>query len=322
MNGLRRGLEGKSAVGTLHRLVLDLGKEEALRRVDPAERHLVRIAADVLANEVDGVGVTYSGFCQAALPHKRLALDEVWVRRNEQVTLMVEPGRLLRPGAAEPQLTGVPYGSRARLILLYLQTRALRSGSREIELGRSMREWLQRMGIPHGGKSYAEVRDQAARLSTCKLTFYYAAAKGRTGFSNERIVDDGLIMLDDEAGDTRQGSLFIEKVRLSESFYAALRRHPVPIWEPALQHIQNNSMALDLYVWLAYRLHILHRPTPVRWGALHGQFGGGFKAVRHFRPTFLANLRLALATYPGAQVEEADDGVVLHPSRPPVAKIA
>lgn len=310
-------------MGTLHRLVLDVGREEAMRRVEPTERHLVRIAADVLADEADGIGVTYSGFCQAALPHKRLAADEPWVRRSEQVTLMVEPGRILRPGAAEPELTGVPYGSRARLILLYLQTRALRSSSREVELGRSMREWLQRMGIPHGGKSYAEVRDQAARLSTCKLTFYYAAAKGRTGFSNERIVDDGLIMLDDETmGDARQAVLFIEKVRLSESFYAALRRHPVPIWEPALQHIQNNSMALDLYVWLAYRLHVLQRPTPVRWAALHAQFGGGFKALRHFRPTFLGNLQLALATYPDARVEEGEEGVVLHPSKPPVAKIA
>jgi hypothetical protein len=295
--------------------------------LDPGERHLVRIAADVLATEADGIGVTYSGFCQAALPHKKLAADEAWVRRNERVTLMVEPGRLLRPGAAEPEMTGVPYGSRARLILLYLQTRALRSGSREVELGRSMRDWLQRMGIPHGGKSYAEVRDQAARLSTCKLTFYYAAAKGRTGFSNERIVDDGLIMLDDEVlgtagGNARQGSLFIERVRLSESFHAALRRHPVPIWEPALRHIQNNSMALDLYVWLAYRLHVLHRPAPVRWAALHEQFGGGFKALRHFRPTFLANLRLALATYPDARVEEGEEGVVLHPSRPPIAKLA
>lgn len=309
-------------MGTLHQLILDVGREEALRRVDADDRQLVRIAAHVLTDEANDIGVTYSGFCQAALPHKRLALDEPWVRRNEQITLMVEPGRLLRPGALEPDLLGVPYGSRARLILLYLQTRALRSSCREVELGRSMREWLQRMGIPHGGKSYAEVRNQAGRLSTCKLTFYYAAAKGRTGFTNERIVDGGLMMLDEEEGNDQQGTLFVESVRLSESFYSALKRHPVPIWEPALQHIQNNSMALDLYVWLAYRLHILQKPTPVHWGALHGQFGAGFKAQRHFRPTFVSNLRLALATYPDARVDEQENGVILHPSRPPVAKVA
>jgi hypothetical protein len=82
----KKRLERRKAVGTLHKLVLDVGKEEALKRVDPTERHLVRIAADVLADEADGVGVTYSGFCQAALPHKRLAPDEPWIRRSEQVT--------------------------------------------------------------------------------------------------------------------------------------------------------------------------------------------------------------------------------------------
>ncbi len=309
-------------MGTLHELVLNVGREEALRRVDVDDRHLVKIAADVLTEEANDIGVTYSGFCQAALPHKRLPVDEPWVRQNERITLMVEPGRILRPGSLEPELLGVPYGSRARLILLYLQTRALRSTSREVELGRSMREWLQRMEIPHGGKSYNEVRDQAARLSTCKLTFYYSDPKGRTGFKNERIVDDGLMMMEDEPTNGQQGGLFVESVRLSESFFSALRKHPVPIWEPALRHIQNNSMALDLYVWLAYRLHVLKQPTVVPWKALHGQFGGGFKAVRHFRPTFLSNLRLALATYPNARVDEEDNGVILHPSHPPVAKLA
>lgn len=309
-------------MGTLHQLVLNVGRDEALRRVGIDDRHLVKIAADVLTEEANDIGVTYSGFCQAALPHKRLRVDEPWVRQNERITLMVEPGRILRPGSLEPELLGIPYGSRARLILLYLQTRAMRSASREVELGRSMREWLQRMGISHGGKSYNEVRDQAARLSTCKLTFYYSAAQGRVGFQNERIVDDGLIMMDGSPEDGRQGSLFVESVRLSESFFTSLQKHPVPIWEPALKHIQNNSMALDLYVWLAYRLHVLKNPTVVPWKALHGQFGGGFKAVRHFRPTFLSNLRLALATYPDAHVDEEEGGVVLHPSRPPVAKLA
>ena len=100
-------------MGTLHQLVLDVGREEALRRVVADDRHLVRIAADVLTDEANDIGVTYSGFCQAALPHKKLAVDEPWIRRNEQITLMVEPGRLLRPGALEPDLLGVPYGSRA-----------------------------------------------------------------------------------------------------------------------------------------------------------------------------------------------------------------
>jgi len=263
-------------MGTVHRLVLEHGKEGALRQVEPEDRHLVRLAADILAEEDDSIGVTYSGFCQASLPHKRLAADKEWIRQSERLTLMIEPGRLVKPGTTESEFVGVPYGSRARLILLYLQTQALKTRSREVELGRSMREWLRRMGIAQGGKSIREVKDQATRLSICKLTFFYQNAEGGTGFSSERIVDDGVLFLDSTAD--IQFGLFVDSVRLSQTFYDAMSRHPVPLWDPAIRAIQNNSMALDLYVWLAYRLHILQKPTPIRWTRLHQQFGAGFNA--------------------------------------------
>jgi len=77
-------------------------------------------------------------------------------------------------------------------------------------------------------------------------------------------------------------------------------------------------MGLDLYVWLAYRLHVLAKPTSIRWARLHQQFGAGFKSQRQFKPTFISNLKLALAVYPEAGVEVDDEGVRLLPSRPPV----
>lgn len=306
-------------MGTVHRLVIEHGREVAMKKVDPAERHLVRIAADILAEDDDAIGVTYSGFCQASLPHKKLPAEKEWIRRSERLTLMIEPGRLIRPGTSEGEFVGVPFGSRARLILLYLQTQALRSRSREVELGRSMREWLRRMGIAQGGKSIREVRDQATRLSICKLTFFYQNANGGTGFSSERIVDDGVLFLEPgSSSEDRQEHLFVETVRLSQSFYDALSRHPVPLWEPAIRAIQNNSMGLDLYVWLAYRLHVLSKPTSICWPRLHQQFGAGFKSQRQFKPTFIGNLKLALAVYPDAGVEIEEDGLRLLPSRAPV----
>ena len=57
----------------------------------------------------------------------------------------------------------MPYGSRARLIILYLQSEALKTNSREVELGKTLHAWLKRLDIPIGGKSMAAVRDQAER---------------------------------------------------------------------------------------------------------------------------------------------------------------
>jgi len=93
----------------------------------------------------------------------------------------------------------------------------------------------------------------------------------------------------------------------------------VPLEEAAIRAINNNSMALDIYAWLAYRLHVLSSIRAVTWKALRPQFGGGVERDNNFKAQFLTNLRLALAVYRDAKVEVEDTGLVLHPSRPPVA---
>jgi hypothetical protein len=177
-----------------------------------------------------------------------------------------------------------------------------------------MRYAVTKMGIPKGGKSIDSVRDQAERISRCRLTFHMTSA-GRAGLVNQNIVDTA-IFLD---ADGCQGSLFVETARLSEGFFAQLQKHPVPLEEAAIRAINNNSMALDIYAWLAYRLHALRTPTPVGWRALKGQFGGGFARMDNFKAKYLENLRLAMAVYRDAKVEVDDKCVVLHQSRPPVS---
>jgi hypothetical protein len=83
--------------------------------------------------------------------------------------------------------------------------------------------------------------------------------------------------------------------------------------------IANNSMAIDVYCWLAYRLHSLSGPTPISWKALHAQFGRGLARLDHFRWYFTQNVHLAMAVYPEAKVEMDGRGLILNPSRPPVA---
>jgi len=78
-------------------------------------------------------------------------------------------------------------------------------------------------------------------------------------------------------------------------------------------------MAIDIYAWLAYRLHALQKPTPISWQALKQQFGISFSRLDNFKMKFSGNLRLALAVYRDARVEYGNGGLILHPSRPPVA---
>src|SRR5215469_3004959 len=284
--------------------------------VPEKQRQLIDIAAEVMADESQRMGISYTGFCLTALPHKKLADDQPWEKKGHRVTLLVEPGRLKHAGRTK--LYGVPYGARARMILLYLQTQAIRTGSREVALGRSMRDWMERMGLAIGGETAHALREQAARISACSLKFFWEEA-GSDGFERGAIVRSGLRF---HAEDSAQGALWEERVVLDETFYAALRDHPVPLLEAAIRQLRDRSMSLDIYVWLAWRLHRLNKPTSISWSALHAQFGSGFKAVRQFKPRFTEALEAALAAYPEARVDVEDKAITLHPARPPIARIA
>ena len=123
------------------------------------------------------------------------------------------------------------------------------------------------------------------------------------------------------AAEDDQGSLWEDRVVLDETFYRALRDHPVPLRETAIRELRDRSMSLDLYVWLAYRLHTLTKLTPIGWAALRDQFGAGYRQVFHFKAEFRKALAPALAAYPEARVEVEEPGIVLHPSAPPVAAL-
>lgn len=299
-------------MGTVHRLIEREGRDAALKTAETiADRRAIEAALNYMADEEAGIGFLYSGWCQAALPHKRLPDDQPWRVETERVTLVLEPGR--RALATSLEWAGVPYGSRARLILLYLQSEALRTNSRDVELGRSLHAWLVRMGIPICGKAFKDVREQADRLSRCHLTFHVRQGN-REGLINQSIMDTAMFVRDEAA----QGTLFVETTRLSETFFEHLKRHPVPLEDAAIRAISNNSQALDIYCWLAYRLHVLTAPRRITWRALHQQFGASYGQIRHFQPRFMDSLKLACAVYPGADVDVEEAGLVLKPSRPPV----
>ncbi|GAV34667.1 Plasmid encoded RepA protein [Roseomonas sp. TAS13] len=302
------------------KLVEEHGRLGAIARSD--SRGLVEIVAAYGADEEVGIpSFLYSGWAMTALPHSKIPDDEAWRLENGQVVLLVEPGRRAAPGKAD-EWVGVPYGPTARLILIYLQTEALRTGSRSVELGGSMNAWFKRLDKKAGGNSYNLVRQQAERIATCRLTFH-SERNGVRAVRNQSIVEEGLLFSASATHDERQSSMFSEGVVLSEGFFNSLREHAVPLEERAIRHISHSSMAIDVYCWLAYRLHSIRRPTPIPWPALHRQFGPSYGALGAFKRAFLSKvLPAALAVYPEAAekgVEVTDKGLILRYTPPPIA---
>lgn len=96
----------------------------------------------------------------------------------------------------------------------------------------------------------------------------------------------------------------------------------MPLDARAVAALASSSLALDVYVWLAQRLHRVPtgRPQFVDWNSLHEQFGQGYDRIRDFRRRFLQTLHQVGAAYPTARITADDRGLSLEHSPPPVSK--
>lgn len=289
----------------IHQLLLFEGRDRALGKVrSKTDRRIVDLAAAFLGEEQNETAYTHPGMCLTVLPHRATKPDEVWLRANANASLEVHPLR-------DPDgiYRGVPYGPKARLMLLFLQSEALKTRSRFVELGRSMRQWLLSMGVRDCGTNYKVVADQAERIENCVLRFRYLGRDGESRWQDSIVRGSFRPFAED-------GTTVAE---LSEGFYEALTQHPVPICESAIRLLADTCMPLDIYLWLAYRLHSLDGPKLIPWNALHTQFGANTKALKHFKPRLSRDLELATAVYPDARVELVEAGMRLWPSPSPVA---
>ena len=85
--------------------------------------------------------------------------------------LLVEAGKLWDGETFVQQ--PIPYGTKPRLILAYLNAYAVRHRTQEIEAGKSASAFLKMLGIqPNGGTrgSYTEFKQQMTALAACKVT--------------------------------------------------------------------------------------------------------------------------------------------------------
>jgi hypothetical protein len=294
-------------MGNLHLRLEQHGQQALLLEApDKTSRKLIEIATGVLADEGDDRVFTHPVLCLTILPHRARPEREIWKRVNGPYTLMVQP-----TADHDGTYHGVPHGSKARLILLYLQTEAVKTNSRNIELGTSMRRWLRSMGVTITGPNYQEVRRQAQKIERALVSFTFAG-EGATVSWQDTIIRGSF---------ERPCSDEVRTVELSESFFKSITERPVPVCEAAIRLLGERCMALDLYLWLAYRLHSLQRPTMVSWVSLHSQFGAATKLLKHFKPHFAREIEAALAAYPDARVDLTEDGVRLHPSPSPTGSI-
>ena len=280
--------------------------------ITPAVEQLINEALAIeaeSAQDAGALGFMARAMVQATLPHKKVAGNE-FERRNGAFTLsLLAPARV-----------GLPYGTVPRLLLAWLTTEAVKTQSRELELGDSLSGFMRELGlVPTGGRwgSITRLKDQTTRLFSSTITAIYEGGD-KTAILNRAIADKTVLWWD--AKRPEQAALWRSTVTLSEQFYAEVIEHPIPVDMRAIKALKRSPMALDLYCWLTYRVSYAKKPSLIPWAALAMQFGSDYARLRDFKASFLAELRKVVTVYAGAQLEITDAGLVVRPSPPHIAR--
>lgn len=296
-------------------------RKRLIRRVEVTHEMMTALPAR------EDLSFMHAGFCQTCLPHSRPGDNRnVWRRSSGRFTLIVSPGVVEDAGPASApdkadsiRYVGVPYGTRARLIMIYLQTEGLKG--RHVSLGKSLTAFLRSLGLPNTGGprgSIVAVREQSLRIARCNITMQWKTVEAdgvqKIVLSDTRIVD-GLELSQSSSSDDWAG-----EVQLSERFYEHLKAHAVPLDKRAIAHLSGNNLGLDLYTLLAYRLPKLSHDLHLNWSALQSQIGSNEKVVSSLAQRVKEAMPDVLTAYPHANIEIGPHGLLLRPSKSAVPK--
>ena len=276
---------------------------------------------------------------QTTLPYREPRNSPpAWGRRNGNVSLVIQPGYTIRNEVTLdrngkeitqriPVSIGYPYGNIPRLVLAWLSTEAVRTQSRSVLLGRSLREFMESIGLESitGGKngSITRLREQLGRLFASTIAVVRDEALAGSNIQSLhtagfRLTDQASVWWD--AQRPEQAGLFQSEVTLSEKFYEELTEKPVPVDLRALRALKQSPIALDIYSWLTWRNSFLRNNATIPWEALMGQFGSE-SSPKKFRENFKKALMQVQIVYPAARVNFSPSGLILIPSPTSVAKI-
>lgn len=256
------------------------------------------------AREAGALGFLARSLVQATLPHKRVQGHE-FSRVNGNYTLSI---------VSTSKSGGLPFGPLPRLLLCWITTEAVKTKSRELVLGDSLTAFMRELGLTAtGGKwgSVRRVREQATRLFDSTITAHYRD-HSKTVINKLHVCDRATLWWDHTQPEQR--SLWKSEVILSETFFKEIIDRPVPIDLRAVKALKRSAMALDLYVWMTFRLSYLDRPIEIPWEALANQFGSDYGRLRAFKAALLTELKKVVVVYPTARVTEGETGLRLSPS--------
>lgn len=236
-----------------------------------------------------------------------------WVRENGNLKITVTPH-------IENGESRFPYGVIPRLLLTWMTTEAIRTGSPEIQIAKTLNRFLGAMGIGDGGTQRKRALDQMQRLFNAGVRIEQHEKVERDGENlihkttkNFQFAEGHELWLKADIGQASSVE-WGSTVTLSPKFYESIKEHSFPVYTEAIKALGNSPLRLDIYLFMVNRYFRLKRPTRISWDQLNSQFGGNYAESRQFKHAFIKHLDIVSAVYPEAKYVVSDKFLMLLPS--------
>jgi hypothetical protein len=138
----------------------------------PIQRRILIASDAIVDGHADDPLYTHSVLAQTYFPTTKQP-DHVrqWQRRQGQAHLKVDAGQAWHPGRQEFVDMPLPYGPKARLILMHLNSEAVRQRSHVIDVDRSMTAFVARVQDRQpNSRDIAMFKSQLSALAAASIT--------------------------------------------------------------------------------------------------------------------------------------------------------
>jgi hypothetical protein len=288
------------------------------------ERRRIEMADHIFDIGADGGNIAYisSIAAQCGLPHTDPGhLCGFYKRENGNTALTIVRGTLKNPYTGNIEIMGYPYGPKPRLMFIDVCTQAILTQSPHVDLGRSMSDFMRRLGIsPNGGLrgQMSAMKEQLMRFIACHMQLYISDEKRYSMVHASPPIKQFNLWLPNRPHEVGRWE---GMVTLGDEFFACIMDGCVPMRQEAIRALQNSSMDIDTYTWLNSRLHRVTKPVLLTRHQLHAQFGPDYAVERFFWRDFTKRcLPRVKMVYPDAKFEVTPEGMKLFASRPSISK--
>ena len=219
----------------------------------------------------------------------------------------------------------LPYGNLPRLLMAWLSTEAVKTGSRVIVLGDSLPKFMRELGYLQQRREATNPPPQPTEAAVRLHRLDDLQRRAREQFISSLIAESGEFWWNERKPD--QPSLWNSKIELGEKFFQEIIRHPVPLDMNTLTALKRCLLGLDLYLWLAYRTFPLRAVQQITWKQMYRQFGlhpskaSDKKTVLNFRVKILRELKKIKLAWPELNYSAAPGVLILLPSAPTIPPV-